>query len=121
MTEQEFWLFLEGLWKGGRVKQLAVTIDQTDFQTQPVGEYIRGHALLPKDYDKICLGDIVKIGNLLFKKEVSHETKGAIIMLLAHHPSEIALTFLTKYNLNPDKELEFFAEMALEECAMWNE
>jgi len=35
--------------------------------------------------------------------------------------SEAALTLLTKYCLTPDKGLECFAEMALEECAMWNE
>jgi len=121
MTEQEFWLFLERLWKRGRANQVTGTIDHTDFQTQPVGEYIQGHALLPKDYDKICSGDIIKMGNLLFKKEVRHETKEAIIMLLAHQSSEIALTILAKYNLAPDKELEFFAKIALDECAMWNE
>ena len=43
------------------------------------------------------------------------------MMLLAHQPSETALVFLAKYCLVVDKGLEFFAEMALEECAMWNE
>jgi len=42
-------------------------------------------------------------------------------MLLAHQPSEIALTILAKYCLAPDRGLEYFAQMALDECAMWNE
>ena len=119
--EQEFWLFLERLWRGGRAKQVTATLDHEDFQMQTAGRYIQGHALLPRDYDKICTEDIIKMGNLLFKKEVKEETKEAIIMLLAHHSSEVALILLSKYNLIPDKGLEFFAQMALEECAMWNE
>jgi hypothetical protein len=59
MTEQEFWLFLERLWKNGRAAQVTGVIDYIDFQTQPEGDYIRGHALLPKDYDKICSADII--------------------------------------------------------------
>ncbi|MBM3245989.1 MAG: hypothetical protein FJZ13_01515 [Candidatus Omnitrophica bacterium] len=121
MTEQEFWLFLERLWKNGRATQVTGVIDYTDFQTQLVGDYIRGHALLPKDYEKICTEDIIKMGNLLFKKEVKHKTKKAIIMLLAHQSSEIALTILAKYSLASDKDLEYFAKIALDECAMWNE
>jgi hypothetical protein len=31
------------------------------------------------------------------------------------------LAILAKYNLNPDPELRFFAQMALEECAMCND
>ena len=121
MTEQEFWLFLERLWTRGRAKQVSGVIERIDFQTQPAGDYIRGHALLPKDYDKICAEDVIEMGNLLFKKEVKCKTKEAIIILLAHQSSEIALTILAKYNLSPDKDLEYFARIALDECAMWNE
>ncbi|MBM3255145.1 MAG: hypothetical protein FJZ08_02460 [Candidatus Omnitrophica bacterium] len=121
MTEQEFWSFLERLWTRGRAKQITVTLGHADFQTQPVGDYIRGHALLPKDYEEICTEDIIKMSSLLFEKEVKHETKEAIIMLLAHQSSEIALTILSKYSLAPDKDLEYFAKIALDECAMWNE
>ena len=121
MTEQEFWLFLERLWKNGRVTQVTGVIDYTDFQTQPAGDYIQGHALLPKDYDKICTEDVIKMENLLFKKEVKHKTKEAIIMLLAHQSSEIALTTLAKYSLASDRGLAYFVKIALDECAMWNE
>ncbi|MCM8780208.1 MAG: hypothetical protein NC914_03570 [Candidatus Omnitrophica bacterium] len=120
MTEKEFWFFLERLWENGRATQITGVIDDADFQMQTIGDYIRSHALLPKDYDKICSADIIKMGNLLFKKEVKHKTKEAIIMLLAHQASEVALTILAKYSLAPDKGLEYFAEIALDECAMWN-
>lgn len=121
MTEQEFWVFLKGLWKRGRANQVTMTSDSADLYVQPAGEYIGGHAFLPRDYDKISPLDIIEMGSLLFKKEVKRETKEAIIILLAHQSSEIALTILTRYNLSPDKGLEFFAKMALDECVMWNE
>jgi len=75
----------------------------------------------PENYDKISEDDIVKMGALLFKEDVQHETKEVIIMILAHQPSETALTILTRYNLRPDPELKFFAKFALEECMWWNE
>ncbi|MBU1726061.1 MAG: hypothetical protein KJ880_00295 [Candidatus Omnitrophica bacterium] len=34
--------------------------------------------------------------------------------------SDTALTALTRYCLSPDKELEAFAKLALEECLIWN-
>lgn len=120
MTEQEFWIFLERLWKNGKARQVTGTMDCKNFQMQRVGDYIRGHLFLPKDYEKICAEDIIKMGSLLFKKEVKHKTKEVIIMLLAHCSSEVALTILAKYSLIPDKGLELFAQMALDECAMWN-
>ncbi len=121
MTEQEFWEFLKKLWEKGRVQQVIGVIDNGDPRLREAGEYLQGHALLPKDYDKLSAELIIKMGSLLFKKDAQHKTKEAIMMILAHQPSEIALTLLRKYNLAPDKRLEFFAKMALDECAMWNE
>lgn len=121
MNEQEFWVFLKRLWEKGRAKQAVMTVDQMDLRMQPVAEYMQGHALLPRDYDKIGLGDIAKIGGLLFKTGIRPKTKQAAMMILAHHPSEMALILLSKYSLAPDKGLELFAQMALDECAMWNE
>ena len=53
-------------------------------------------------------------------RNVSHRTKEAIIVLLAHMPVKSALAILRRYNNNPDKELEIFAKIALDECEMWN-
>ncbi len=64
---------------------------------------------------------IIRMGSLLFQKASAPKTKEAIMMILAHQSSEAALTILAKYNLDSDPELQFFAQMALEECAMWNE
>lgn len=118
MGEKEFWAFLENLWRKGRAQQVICTRDGIGLPEQA---YLQGHALLPKGYDKLLETDIVKMGGLLFVRDVKHKTKEAVMIILAHQPSETALTLLAKYNLNPDKGLEFYAQMALDECAMWNE
>lgn len=121
MTEQEFWHFLGNLWEKGRVVVKVGIIDQAGPEMQRVGEYLNGHALLPEGHDKLPVGDILKIGELLFQKEVSRQAKEAAMIILAHYPREEALTILARYALSPDKGLECFAEIALDECAMWNE
>ena len=40
--------------------------------------------------------------------------------LIAHHPSRYALKILQEYNQQPDKKLEIFSQIALDECRMWN-
>lgn len=120
MTEHEFRIFYEGLRKIGRVSQVSGAIDCDDPEANAAGSYIRSHALLPQDYDRIPNDKIIGMGNLLFRPEASRESKESALIILAHQSSETALTILAKYNLRPDKGLEIFAEMALEECAMWN-
>lgn len=97
------------------------SIDSENPHIQAEEKYLSGHALLPKDYDKLSEEDIISIGKLLFQVDAKYKTKEAIIILLAHQSSETALTILTKYSLMPDKELEIFAKIALDECLMWNE
>ncbi|MBM3249317.1 MAG: hypothetical protein FJZ09_00515 [Candidatus Omnitrophica bacterium] len=121
MSEHEFWVFLEGLWKKGRVQQVSCVINFDDPGFSAMAGYMQGHALLPQGHDLISEDDIVRMGSLLFRGEVSSKAKEAVLIILAHYPSETALTILTKYNLKPDKALEFFGRMALEECAIWNE
>lgn len=121
MTEHEFLIFLERLWEKGRIPQVSAIRDHDDPEVSLLSGYLQGHALLPQGYDRISEEDIIGMGSLLFRKEVSSKSKEAILIILAHYPSETALTILTRYNFKPDKGLEFFAWMALEECAMWNE
>lgn len=122
MTEREFWQFLERLWKeNGRVSQVSGVIDSVDPVLQSHGQYIGGHALLPNGYDKIPEEQIIKIGKLLFDRDANPRTKEAIMIILAHMPSKIALNILKKYNKAPDRGLEIFAQIALDECKMWNE
>ena len=118
MTEQEFWGFLE---QSGKVEMLSGAIGGASPDMGAAGEYVMGHALLPKDYENLPEECIISIGQLLFQGGVSRKAKEAVIMLLAHQVSDTALTMLTRYNLMPDKELDIFAKIALEECLMWNE
>ena len=122
MTEKEFWKFLETAWETkGRVPQVSGSIDNPDPQIQAGGEYLQGHALLPRDYDKISEKEIIKMGNLLFDKGVMLKTKEAVMMILAHQTLKTALSILKKYNAAPDEKLRFFAQMALDESEMWND
>jgi hypothetical protein len=121
MDEREFWQFLQESWKSGRVTQVSAVMDFADPAGRQAGKYLQGHTILPKNYDQIGEESIIRMGSLLFQKTAALKTKEAVMILLAHQPSEAALTILARYNLNPDPELRFFAQMALEECAMWNE
>ena len=96
MTEREFWQFLECSWKEkGKAAQVSGVVDSPDPELKSHGQYIGGHALLPNDYDKIAEEEIVKMGKLLFDRK--------------------------KYSKAPDRGLEIFAQIALDECEMWNE
>ncbi|MFA4889072.1 MAG: hypothetical protein WC628_05820 [Candidatus Omnitrophota bacterium] len=121
MDEEEFWQWLEKSWEKGRVAQVSGVIDFDDPAIRETGRYLQGHALLPRDYNLISEEQILQIGSLLLRKGVAQKTKEAVMMILAHQPSESALALLSKYNLRPDPGMEYFARAALEECAMWNE
>jgi len=118
MTEKEFWQFLEQRGKTSMTSGYTIT---GGVAMDAVGEYLGGHALLPKDYDNLTKEEIKEIGELLFQKNVGQKTKEAVLILLAHQVSEQALAILKRYNLNPDKGLIIFAELALDESLMWNE
>ena len=118
MIEKEFWVFLEGRSKTDILSKSTVT---GDVVMDAAGKFICGHALLPKDYDNLTEEEIEAIGDLLFQKNIGQRTKEAILILLAHQISDIALTILTRFNLNPDKALMYFARFALDESLMWNE
>ncbi|MEA3369000.1 MAG: hypothetical protein U9Q24_01385 [Candidatus Ratteibacteria bacterium] len=121
MTEKEFWIFLNDALAKGRTPQVSKVMDSDDPQLKAAGKFIGGHSLLPKDYDKIAIDKIIEIGKLLLNKNAGIPTKEAVLMLLAHHPSKEALSALKTYNENPKEELRIFAQLALEECEMWNE
>lgn len=118
MTERDFWKFMKRAWAKGRIPQASGRIDCDDSATQKAGEYISGHAMLPRDYDKISKEYLLKMANLLFKEEVVNKTKEVILIILAHQSSRFALSIPKKYCLKPDKGLEYFADMALSECEM---
>jgi len=121
MTEAQFWGFLERMWEEkGREAMMAGMVDNPDPQVQAMGHYIMSHALLPRDYDKIPVEVVAGMGRLLLEKGIQRKTREAIMMMLAHHGSDEALGALRKYNMKPNKGLEVFAGMALEECEGWH-
>ncbi len=119
MTEMEFWVFMNRAYKKGRIPMVSGCVDSEGLEGP--NQYIGGHALLPVGYESIPEAKIVEFGELLTNKAVALKTKEAILMILAHHVSEEALDILRIYNKNPDAELVIFAELALQECEMWNE
>lgn len=121
MTGDQFWGFLENLWRTkGREAMMAGMVDNPDPQVQATSHYIMRHALLPRDYDKIPVEIVAGMGRLLLEKGIQCKTREAIMMILAHHGSDEALYALRMYNIRPNKGLEVFAGMALDECEGWH-
>ncbi|MCK9432608.1 MAG: hypothetical protein M0R00_06590 [Candidatus Omnitrophica bacterium] len=117
MTEEGFWKFLEGR---GKADMVLYSTETGDPDIDAAGEFIRGHALLPEDYNNLTERELEEMGELLFREKVKQKTKEAVLILLAHQVSDTALTILTKFNMRPDKPLVYFARLALEESLMWN-
>ena len=121
MTESNFWDFLLKQKSMHPGEIYAVSIQNGDLGTPQAGEYLTGHALLPANYDRISLAKVIEMGKLLFMENIASKTQEAVLILLAHTPNRTALSILSKYCENPDQNLEIFAEMALQECRIWNE
>ena len=122
MNEKEFWEYLEGAWKKGRVPQVSMVTSGTgDPALEMAGGYIGGHNLLPQGYDQIPVSTIAEMGELLLAKGLKPSTQEAIMMILAHHGCDEALAALRKFYIRARGEIKFFAELALDECEMWNE
>lgn len=121
MNEKDFWRFMEKACEKGRAQVVSGTMNSPDPEIQAAGEYMGGHAMLPADYQNIPEEIIEGMGRLLLEGISNRRTKEAILMLLAHQESKTALNYLIEYNQAPDADLRIFAELALDECEMWNE
>jgi len=121
MTEKELLDFLDKQSKFGIEPQLSGYVDSFDPDIQNAGKYIGGHSVLFEGHQTLPVGMVVEMGQLLLNRNVSLQTKEALLMILAHHPSGEALNALTLYNGNPDEQLRYFAKLAFDECEMWNE
>ncbi|MBF0215436.1 MAG: hypothetical protein HQL30_00415 [Candidatus Omnitrophica bacterium] len=121
MNEKEFWGFLEEENKKGRIDMVSGTMDGGGPRVSQTSNYICGHVLLPKDYDKIPQKTMIEMGKLLFDPSACSTTKEAILIILAHQTTKDALFLLEEYAKNPDPGLDIFARLALDECYMWNE
>lgn len=121
MTEKEFLYFLEMKLNAARVPQLSGYVDSFDPAIQNAGKYIGGHSVLFEGHQTLSIKMVVEMGQLLLNRDVLPQTKEALLVILAHHPSREALNALSLYNVNPDENLRYFARLALDECEMWNE
>ncbi|MDD5775351.1 MAG: hypothetical protein PHS64_05375 [Candidatus Omnitrophica bacterium] len=121
MSEKEFWGFLHAMLGRGRMNMWMGRIDSNDPRLNEAERFISSHALLPIGCENISRSDILRMGTLLFQPRTLRQTKEAVLIILAHHPSQEALAVLEKFNACPDRELRVFAELALDECCMWND
>jgi hypothetical protein len=121
MTELEFWAYLNALLSKGRIDMRMGRVDCDKLGLNEAEMFISSHVLLPKGYESLSLDNIRRMGMLLFRNGVQHRTKRAVLILLAHHPSKVALAILEKFSLLPDQGLRIFSELALDECRMWND
>ena len=121
MTEHDFWYYLNAERAKGAVKVMAGGIKLGNDPAESTIDYMTGHSLLPENYNSISQEKIIGIGKLLFQPSIKTKTKEAILILLAHQPTQDALFFLSEYNKQPDEKLKTFAMLALDECLMWNE
>jgi hypothetical protein len=120
MTEIEFWAYLNMLLSKGRMDMRMGRFDCEKLGLNEAEMFISSHVLLPKGYENLSLDNIRRMGKLLFRNGVQPRTKQAVLILLAHHPSQEALAILEKFSLSPDRGLRIFSELALDECRMWN-
>ena len=121
MTEKEFLDFLQMKLKIARIPQLSGYVDSFDSVVQNAGKYIGGHSVLFEGHQTLPIKTVVGMGQLLLNQNVLLQTKEALLVILAHHPSREALNAISLYNVNPDENLRYFAQFALDECEMWNE
>jgi hypothetical protein len=121
MTEIEFWAYLNMLLSQGRMDMRMGRVDCEKLGLNEAEMFISSHMLLPKGYENLSLDNIQRMGMLLFRSGVQLRTKQAVLIILAHHPSKVALAILEKFSLSPDRGLRIFSELALDECRMWND
>ncbi len=82
-------------------------------------DYLAAHAFLPPDPRAVPLAEIQRRGLALFDPAERIQAKKATLVLLAHHGSPTAVRFCQEYAGAPDEGMATFAELALEEAALW--
>ncbi|MBF0253415.1 MAG: hypothetical protein HQL29_06340 [Candidatus Omnitrophica bacterium] len=120
MNENDFWSYLNAESAKGMAQCIVGCMDPEAMDELPELKYLAGHSLLPANYENVPQDKIIGMGKLLFDKNIKIKTKESILILLAHQTTKDALFFLQEYNKCPDSKLRIFAELALDECLMWN-
>jgi len=100
----------------GKTAFITMIDDPNSPEGRAVKEYINSHHLLPPNYMDASEEVIAEQGAKLFDLNTTIAEKKSILMLLAHLGVYESYQILKKYNLHPDKELIFWAKMALDEC-----
>ncbi|MDO8535941.1 MAG: hypothetical protein Q7S30_02905 [Candidatus Omnitrophota bacterium] len=121
MTEKEFLYFLKMKLEREKMPQSSGYVSSSDREIKNLGKYAEGHSVLFKGHQMLSTKMITEMGHLLLKQHVGLQTKEALLVILAHHPSSEALSALSLYSVDPDEDLRYFARIALDECGIWNE
>ncbi|HEX9973064.1 MAG TPA: SEC-C metal-binding domain-containing protein [bacterium] len=100
----------------GKTAFITMIDDPNSPEGQAVKEYIDSHHLLPPNYQDTSEEVIAEQGAKLFDLDTTIAEKKRTLMLLAHLGVYESYQILKKYNQHPDKELIFWAKMALDEC-----
>ncbi len=88
-----------------------------DFKVQ--AEYVEySHSF---DRGELTEKETHALGNILFRQEAPIEVKKKALALLAHLGTILAFRIIEKYFKNPDKQLEQWTALALQECKMFLE
>lgn len=95
-----------------------ITTIKPYWDEKAVSDYMKAHQLLPKNYQQIPVGEIRREGKKLFLKKTSLADKKRIIILLAHHGSQEALSLLKRFRdkVAKNRAMKTWGEMAIEEC-----
>jgi hypothetical protein len=82
-------------------------------------DYVAAHAFLPPNPRAVPASEVEARGRRLFDPRAARDEKRAILVLLAHHGSDLAVQLCAEYAANPDPDLAEFARLALEEAGLW--
>lgn len=117
----EFYEFIRQCYSQNKPPMLIGTRDTDNTMLRKNAEYLSAHTFLPVDHDKIPVDKILLMGKGLLSRNTAIEIKKTILIILAHHSSREALFAIKTYLRDPDEDLRIFAEIALDECHMWQE
>lgn len=119
ITEEEFAKLISESVSQGKIPQITFVDDPDSSTSKAMTDYINSHHLLPKDYEKISIEEIARMGRLLLSRKTKLGRKKKILMILGHHGSKVALAVLERYGKNPDGELRVWSKMAINECKVF--
>ncbi|MDD5634316.1 MAG: hypothetical protein PHW46_03470 [Candidatus Omnitrophica bacterium] len=118
MTEKEFYDHIDKHKDNNFIffgyNTLNNTFQNLEFEVSE--KYIQLHRFLPENCGETPETFIKNIKELLFEPLTGQETKEIILVILAHHNSQLAFEILKAFLAEPPtRELELFGKLALDE------